>query len=667
MKNQKIVSRLNAVYLDIRPILVDLLQLVLSMYMSHVIMDNPFMGGATYLIFLCAKAAVSFINLSRRRKRPRRYLITAFMLLHMVSLIALLLWIIYPFITADISSIKINLLIGLLILRSVVPQYIGLKSIPSAKKMRLIHLLVNAGVLLPYSILCFFVMDLLSASISTVCYCIVAIVMWRVQYTNLHLRLDSVPGNALDGFSSYSVFMNMSLYFNIAIYLGVMLYLCYMCFLPGFRIATLYPAMICWALLFIASAVGAYFLTLRSGRAIQLSVFITGAIIWIIASYQMFLARSIFTVILLTFVWAVSFAATATALAQLSQEFRLLGQAVDREPEPAALARDSMFVKNIAFFISCFIMLLLLTAWNFVVPNYQEIDLAVHFRSWMILLPIVFMIISLFFALHQPLGKDNRQRVSTLLLQNGKNERMKNKLERELYAKTKVRFGTKILAAFLKLFLRHKVYGTENLDPSNFPAIFVCNHSHIYGPIAAVVYMPVYFRPWIDDRMINRELIVDHMYRGTFSKIPLLGRTQALAKLCAMPVIWALSSYDPIPVNRSDIRRIVRTMQQTTEAMLEGDNVLIFPENPSANTEDDYTEAGRGVGQFFTGFVQIAANYYKETGRAPSFYPVYANKLQKTFSIGKPVAYCPDNPKNEEKRRITDAVRNAMLELSTMK
>ena len=76
----------------------------------------------------------------------------------------------------------------------------------------------------------FFVMDLLSASISTVCYCIVAIVMWRVQYTNLHLRLDSVPGNALDGFSSYSVFMNMSLYFNIAIYLGVMLYLCYMCF-----------------------------------------------------------------------------------------------------------------------------------------------------------------------------------------------------------------------------------------------------------------------------------------------------------------------------------------------------------------------------------------------------------------------------------------------------
>lgn len=144
MKNQKIVSRLNAVYFDIRPILVDLLQLVLSMYMSHVIMDNPFMGGATYLIFLCAKAAVSFINLSRRGKRPRRYLITAFMLLHMVSLIALLLWIIYPFLTADISSIKINILIGLLILRSVVPQYIGLKSIPSAKKMRLIHLWVNA-------------------------------------------------------------------------------------------------------------------------------------------------------------------------------------------------------------------------------------------------------------------------------------------------------------------------------------------------------------------------------------------------------------------------------------------------------------------------------------------------------------------------------------------
>lgn len=651
--------------MNMKDILVDLLQFFLSTYISHIVMDNPFMGAASYLIFLCCRLAFRFMRTEKHAAKSR---IKTLIFIALYSLIAICgaLWIIYPFVMGNALSIIANVLIWLLIGRVILPRRLHVHKRTSFRRDSTVILLLQIGTFVPYSIMCIFFMDILSAIISMVAYWLIALLMWKLDYGGELLRYDMEDSDSvIYGFSSYNIFTNMSLYSNIAIDLGIMLYVCYMFFLPGFSIATLYPAVIAWALLAISAAIFSYNALLGLNKAVQLTVFISGAALWVVSSYMMFIAKSIIFVIPITFIWAVSFAATSAALTQFNEEFRLLGKAIDNEPSEQSLFRRTVLIKSAAFFFSGFIMVLLLTVWNFVIPRISApgIDLMKHFRSWMILLPIVFMVTSLVFALRQPMTKGSVLRIDTILAQGGTNDRMKKKVATSLASKTKVRFGTKILVLILKLVYRHKVVGKENLDPKNYPAIFVCNHGHIYGPIVAVVYMPTYFRPWIDDRMINKDLIVDHMYEGTFKKIPLLGRTKRFTEKVARPIVWALESYDPIPVERSDIRQIMNTMKLTADAMLEGDNVLIFPENPAANESNDYLNGT--VGEFFTGFTQIAANYYKKTGKAPCFYPLFADKLNKTFNIGKPIFYDPDRPKGEERERLTKEIRSAMLALSS--
>jgi hypothetical protein len=43
--------------------------------------------------------------------------------------------------------------------------------------------------------------------------------------------------------------------------------------------------------------------------------------------------------------------------------------------------------------------------------------------------------------------------------------------------------------------MHHTVAGRENVK--DLPGIFVFNHREVYGPIAAVVFLPYDIRPWI--------------------------------------------------------------------------------------------------------------------------------------------------------------------------
>lgn len=297
-------------------------------------------------------------------------------------------------------------------------------------------------------------------------------------------------------------------------------------------------------------------------------------------------------------------------------------------------------------------------------PLFYQMDVteyivyAPYVGSTLAVIPTIFLIFSLVYSLKQPLTKkfDRKLKTYTILKSQGKeNPMMEKRLTSVLIKKYKKRIGVYIIRAFLKPIMYHTVKGKEHV--ADLPGIFVFNHGEFYGPIAAVVFLPYDIRPWILDKMIDKEQIMEHIYEGTFSKIKWLpkGLRKPLAKWLSPIIVWALNSFEPVPVYRGTGRNVIKTFTMSVECLSTGDSILLFPENP----EQDYEEE---VSSFYKGFANLGRMYYKKTGEKVTFYPVFASKRQRVLRIGEGVRYNPDNGK-KERDRIVESLERQMKSL----
>ena len=124
-----------------------------------------------------------------------------------------------------------------------------------------------------------------------------------------------------------------------------------------------------------------------------------------------------------------------------------------------------------------------------------------------------------------------------------------------------------------------------------------------------------------------------------------------------------MGQLESIPVYRNKLRELMKTFNQSVEAMQAGDNLLIFPENPDGVEQGKGYERA-GIGEMFRGFAMLAPIYYNKTGKCCRFLPMFAHKGLRTLSFGTPVAYNPDTPPNEERDRIVDALLAQMQSLA---
>jgi hypothetical protein len=237
---------------------------------------------------------------------------------------------------------------------------------------------------------------------------------------------------------------------------------------------------------------------------------------------------------------------------------------------------------------------------------------------------------------------------------------MEKRLKNVLIKKYKKRIGVHVIRMLLRPMMYHTVTGREHVD--SLPGIFVFNHREVYGPIAAVVFLPYDMRPWILDKMIDKAQITAHMYEGTFSRIRWLPvwLRKALAGFLSPVVVWALSSFDPIPVYRGTARNVLKTFELSIECMQTGDSILLFPEN----AEERYTDSEQ-VNEFYRGFANLGRLYYKRTKECVTFYPVYSSQRSRVLRIGEGVSYDPGNGRQEEKR-IVEVLLRRMRELQKL-
>lgn len=341
---------------------------------------------------------------------------------------------------------------------------------------------------------------------------------------------------------------------------------------------------------------------------------------------------------------------------------RLYDKDVSKEVMQRRTLRLSMWASVISEAVILAVLLFLISN-----PVYHLVDVtkyieyAPYFGSTVAVIPTFFLIVSLVYSIKQPLTKKLSRRLKKYfgLKEKGKdNPYMKSRLISKLIENTKKAVGVQVIRAFLKPVMYHAVDGKANV--TDLPGVFVFNHREIYGPIAAVVFLPYDIRPWIIDNMIDKNKIFTHMYEGTFSKMKWLPpfMRKGIPRFLSPIIYWALSSFDPIPVYRGSTRKIIKTFTLSVECLCAGDSILLFPENPT----DRYTVE---VSNFYKGFANIGKMYHRKTGESLTFYPVYASSKRRLLNIGKGVKYDPNGGKHE-RDRIVEKLEKRMQALQRL-
>ncbi len=306
---------------------------------------------------------------------------------------------------------------------------------------------------------------------------------------------------------------------------------------------------------------------------------------------------------------------------------------------------------------------------GFNLPRDAE-SLVRSFRPILVIPALLLVLGAMLSVLKFPLTKrylKKLQRFLQLQKDGEENAPMKQQLETVVIRRHKRRYGIKVLMFLLRPFYYHKLRGRENV-PSGADGrlVFICNHGELYGPVVTNLYIPFSFRPWtISDMMDNKENVTEYCYQYTFKRQKWLPEKLKLplSRLLAPLFIWTMHSIESIPVYRHKPRELMTTFRLSVEAMQAEDNLLIFPENPDAASLDKPGYLRKGIGEFFTGFAMLAPLYFNKTGKRAIFVPVYASREKRIISFGKGIEYDPDNNPTEEKMRIVQELRTAMLEM----
>lgn len=637
----------------------DLLSLFLSIYISNDLLHNAVYGAT---LFICGFAFQKYLFLRKHKIEPKKRTMLS-VLLSIVVLFMLgftiLMFFIYPTLNGNTFSYIIGIFVALLFIRSSITVAI-IKKYPVKNFLRtnltILSHLVN--ILFQYFILGFFVswtfafkICLLSSTYT------IAVLIWL--YFNRNVQLVFSADYSLSRISSYRVYGAMLLCSNVSLYLSIMNYISMLTTLPKEDLY-FFPLALWLILIFIY--------VLLMGRIIKRgalknfeknSLFLTGGFLWIISYLELnkdFILYNPSLAWLWSFFQATGLALMILLSTYMQEDMKLVLELTDDTGE-AAVKTNRSIMQQAAFLIAGIIIYFELVLINFVSEGRLPIlndfgKFQKDYMPFLNFLPLGFVLLSMFFSLVQPVNRDIIRKLKLYhaqKLSNSVNAAFEGRLKKILLKKYRVRIGVKILALFIKPVLYHKVINSKCVNQSEGPVVFIVNHREIYGPIISNLYLPFSFRPWIEQKMLKRESISNHIWEGSFQFFKPSWLAKFFLKLIVPLVLLILNSVEPIPVYRKT-REILKTIDLTVEALVEQDNILIFPENPLSTSNKRY--AVSGVSQFHTGFIHLAKSYYKKTGKRIIFYPVYANPKKRTIMFGEGIKYDPDG-KNEP-ARITE-------------
>ncbi len=209
----------------------------------------------------------------------------------------------------------------------------------------------------------------------------------------------------------------------------------------------------------------------------------------------------------------------------------------------------------------------------------------------------------------------------------------------------------RLLKELVMLFSpKYTLHGTENLPDE--PCVIVANHCQMYGPIAAVLYMPRPRYTWCMGEMMRREEVPAYAFQDFWSMKPRWTHWfyRLLSHLIAPLAEYVFTNARTIPVYH-DVR-IVSTFRQSLERLAAVRISSFFRNARSLIT--------RSCGNFRKTLWILAQLCYRRTGNTLRFVPAYIAPSLKSISFGEPVSFCPHAPIDEERERISGAMMEAI-------
>lgn len=186
--------------------------------------------------------------------------------------------------------------------------------------------------------------------------------------------------------------------------------------------------------------------------------------------------------------------------------------------------------------------------------------------------------------------------------------------------------------------------------PGEEPAVFVCNHSAIRGPVMMTLDFKPKHRSWTISCALDSKEAVNYAYHDVFfadsRKCKWFWRFMSRIVAKGLPPLLHYSN--TIPVYHD--KRILQTFKQSIRALSDGEQLVIFAESPKRFSEF--------INELQPGFVDIARLYYRKTKKALKFFPVYLEKKNAVISVGKPITFDPAQSLDEQRERIIHYLRD---------
>lgn len=299
-------------------------------------------------------------------------------------------------------------------------------------------------------------------------------------------------------------------------------------------------------------------------------------------------------------------------------------------------------------------------------PRNME-DAAARFQPVMMIPVILVIIAALVCVLRFPLGSRALRKLRTFLrMQEAGTESpaLRRELEQVVTKPCRQTYLARFLILILRPVFHHRLVNEENLKPDiNNPVVFLCNHGEFYGPIICNLFLPVPIRSWtISMMMFDQKEVTAYVYENTFVRLtylPVFVR-KAMARFIGWLSVTVMNQIESIPVYRDSPLKLRETVRLSIDAMEAGDNVLIFPENPSHKYESE------GIGELSPGFVMLAEAYWKKKNKKLRMLPIYANKNEKTITFGTEIVYDPDAGYGAEQDRIVNEATRQIRAMAGM-
>ena len=663
------------------------LTLFVAMYIAEALINAAIFGGA---LFIAGQFWISFVRLYRKKTAtalPSSMQKQGVFLFIVALLIDIaLLFFFYPSVSQVENGLILLFSILLILLRQIATDLLSTRNYSSFLTRSFVLLLAHVA-FIAFGMLVFR-KDPASNVYAETFFCLALIgvpllikqLFWPKvveRYDPASLEEDASSATSMLEVSSYRIYNRMVTSIFVAANLSITMYIFYLRYLPYTGIIESFLGLAIW-LCFIAliTALVSSILRRRTGyRYDKPSLFVFGALLWIVPTILIYNGTFSFTgynVYLVGALYGIGLSCMLSIIISMGIEMKTVIEIGVGKIDNGAYERNTRVMIEWSVLLSQLLILIVATIAAFILEDKlavldEVITVPKVLQLITFLLPMLFVVIALIYMMLQPLDKQyaEKLRLYRRTLHKGElNKPLEDKLKKVLVASTPKRIGIRILKFLARPFVPMRIVGKENVEIADKPVIFVCNHMEIYGPVAAVVRIPYYFRPWIIHKLLSKDIIMEGLTNGInrmFRFLPASWRN-GIKHIAAPLILWIVNSLDPIPVYRNTSREVVQTIRLTVEALECEDNILIFPENPKS--ADDGFYATSGINEFFSGFSSIGRKYYHATGKCVTFIPIFINKSKHTLTFGRGVQFDPDNAKGEEKKRIVDTLYNRMNDMA---